>query len=207
MTFSTVQKKDALKAVAIISLKITIAGLAIGYLHAYDFLLGMLLLTRILVLIYTDYIKSSSKNWILLAGMLLTGTLGVLVEIWGVSNGYWEYHDLTNNRQLPYWLPLAWMYAFRFIYKLERQVIAILNLKKLRHKTYLAIFITAVLPVFGEVITINLGVWTYSWPYQFLGVPLYAIICLVVLHMGINFLLSLVVRKKKIYDPVFINEK
>jgi len=207
MTFSTVQKKDALKAVAIISLKITIAGLAIGYLHAYDFLLGMLLLTRILVLIYTDYIKSSSKNWILLAGMLLTGTLGVLVEIWGVSNGYWEYHDLTNNRQLPYWLPLAWMYAFRFIYKLERQVIAILNLKKLQHKTYLAIFITAVLPVFGEVITINLGVWTYSWPYQFLGVPLYAIICLVVLHMGINFLLSLVVRKKKIYDPVFINEK
>ncbi|MBL4642832.1 MAG: hypothetical protein JKY44_04485 [Flavobacteriaceae bacterium] len=207
MKFSTTQKKDALKAVAIISLKITVAGVAIGYLHDYDFLLGILLLTRILVLIYTDYIKATSKNWILLAGMLLTGSLGVLVEIWGVSNGYWEYHDLTNNRQLPYWLPLAWMYAFRFIYKLERQVIVILKLKKLLHKTYLAIFITAVLPVFGEVITINLGVWTYSWPYQFLGVPLYAIICLVVLHMGINFLLSLVVRKKKIHDPVFINEK
>ncbi len=207
MIFTTTQKKDALKAVAIISLKITVAGLAIGYLHAYDFLLGILLLTRILVLIYTDYIKATAKNWILLAGMLLTGSLGVLVEIWGVSNGYWEYHDLTNNRQLPYWLPLAWMYAFRFIYKLERQVIAILKLKKLLHKTYLAIFITAVLPVFGEVITINLGVWTYSWPYQFLGVPLYAIICLVMLHMGINFILSLVVRKKKIHDPVFINEK
>mgnify|MGYP000148796136 FL=1 len=207
MIFTTAQKKDALKAVAIICLKITVAGVAIGYLHAYDFLLAILLLTRILVLIYTDYIKATSKNWILLAGMLLTGTLGVLVEIWGVSNSYWEYHDLTNNRQLPYWLPLAWMYAFRFIYKLERQVIAILKLKKLLHKTYLAIFITAVLPVFGEVITINLGVWTYSWPYQFLGVPLYAIICLVVLHMGINFLLSLVVRKKKIHDPVFINEK
>lgn len=207
MIFTTTQKKDALKAVAIISLKITVAGVAIGYLHTYDFLLAMLLLTRILVLIYTDYIKATSKNWILLAGMILTGSLGVLVEIWGVSNDYWEYHDLTNNRQLPYWLPLAWMYAFRFIYKLERQVIAVLKLKKLLHKTYLAIFITAVLPVFGEVITINLGVWTYSWPYQFLGVPLYAVICLVVLHMGINFLLSLVVRKKKIHDPVFINEK
>jgi len=207
MIFTTTQKKDALKAVAIISLKITVAGLAIGYLHAYDFLLGILLLTRILVLIYTDYIKATAKNWILLAGMLLTGSLGVLVEIWGVSNGYWEYHDLTNNRQLPYWLPLAWMYAFRFIYKLERQVIAILKLKKLLHKTYLAIFITAVLPVFGEVITINLGVWTYSWPYQFLGVPLYAIICLVMLHMGINFILSIWVKKKKINDPVFVSKK
>lgn len=171
-----------------------ISGLAYYYLLTY------------LSFLYKNYLRKASKNWILLAGMIITGILGICAEIWGVTNGFWEYHDLSNNRQLPYWLPFAWMFAFRFIYKLESDLIVSLQLKNMSHKTWLAIFITAFFPAYGEVITINLGVWTYSWPYQFLGVPLYAVICLVALHMGINFILSIWVKKKKINDPVFINE-
>jgi len=208
MKLTTTQQKETAKALSIATLKITLTGVVIGVFHTYDFWLGLLLCIRLIAFLYKNYFKATYKrNWILLYGMLLTGFLGVCVEIWGVTFQYWEYHDLSNNRQLPYWLPFAWMFAFRFIYNLESKLIHSLGLKRMSHKTWLAIFITAFFPAYGEVITINLGVWTYSWPYQFLGVPLYAIICLVMLHMGINFILSLVVRKKKINDPVFITEK
>jgi hypothetical protein len=202
------QAQQSSKALLKSTVKITIAGLIIGLLHEHDFWVGILLLIYFVLFIYREfYRKNATKNKLLLIGMLLTGVLGICAEIWGVHYGYWEYHDLTNNRQLPYWLPFAWMFAFRFIYQLETQLIYALDIKSIRNKTWLAVLISAIFPAYGEVITINLGVWAYSWPYQFLGVPLYAVICLVVLHMGINFLLSIWVKKKGINDPVFISEK
>jgi len=206
MVITANQKKEIFKALAIATVKITITGIIIGVFHEYDFWVGLLLFIRLISFLYKNYYKSTSKNWILLAGMIITGVLGVCAEMWGVTNAFWEYHDLTNNRQLPYWLPFAWMFVFRFIYLLESKLIVSLQLKKMSHKNWLAIFITAFFPAYGEVITINLGVWTYSWPYQFLGVPLYAVLCLVALHMGINFMLSIWVKKKNIKDAVFINE-
>jgi hypothetical protein len=207
MTLTKLQQKKSFKNLVIAILKITLSGGIIGVFHEYDFWVGLLLFTRLIIFLYKDYFKATERNWILLAGMIITGFLGVCVEIWGISFQYWEYHDLTNNRQFPYWLPFAWMFAFRFIYMLETKLIFSLGLKKMSHKTWLAIFITAFFPAFGEVITINLGVWTYSWPYQILGVPIYAIVLLVIMHMGINFVLGLWVKKKKINDPVFISEK
>ncbi|WKD86966.1 hypothetical protein KCTC32516_02346 [Polaribacter huanghezhanensis] len=206
MAFTKNQKKETFKALAIATVKITIPGIIIGVFHEYDFWVGLLLFSYLLVFLYRNYLNRISKNWVLLIGMIITGILGICAEIWGVTNGFWEYHDLTNNRQLPYWLPFAWMFAFRFIYVLETKLIVSLQLKKMSHKTWLAICIAAFFPAYGEVITINLGVWTYSWPYQFLGVPLYAVLCLVALHMGINFLLSIWVKKKQLKDPIFINE-
>ncbi len=206
MSLTRPQQKETFKALAIATFKITLTGIVIGVFHAYDFWVGLLLGIRLLIFIYKNYYKTAKKNWILLAGMVLTGFLGICAEIWGITFQFWEYHDLTNNRQLPYWLPFAWMFAFRFIYLLETKLIHSLDLQKMHHKTWLAIAITAFFPAYGEVITINLGVWTYSWPYQFLGVPLYAVICLVALHMGINYLLSLWVKKKKINDAVFISK-
>lgn len=206
MAMTSNQQKETFKALAIATVKITLTGIVIGVFHEYDFWIGLLLFIRLIAFLYKNYFKSTEKNWILLAGMIITGILGICAEIWGVTFQFWEYHDLTNNRQLPYWLPFAWMFAFRFIYMLETKLIISLGLQKMSHKTWLAIFITAFFPAYGEVITINLGVWTYSWPYQFLGVPLYAVICLVALHMGINFMLSIWVKKKKINDPVFVSE-
>ena len=207
MKLNKLQQKETFKTLVFATLKITLMGSIIGVFHKYDFWVGLFLLAYLCYFLYKSYYNVVSKNWILISGMLLTGVLGICAEIWGVTNEYWEYHDLTNNRQLPYWLPLAWMFAFRFIYLLEHKLINSLGLKKMSHKTWLAIFIVAFFPAFGEVITINLGVWTYSWPYQFLGVPLYAVLCLVALHMGINYILSIWVKKKNIKDAVFITEK
>ena len=44
--------------------------------------------------------------------MSLTGLAGMIGENWGVSNAYWEYHKVS--RELPLWLPFAWMLAFYF---------------------------------------------------------------------------------------------
>jgi hypothetical protein len=207
MAFSSTHQQKTYRALAMATLKITITGIVIGVFHEYDFWLGVLFCIRFIAFLYKNYFKSVFKNWILLIGMVLTGFLGICAEFWGVMNAFWEYHGLTNSRQLPYWLPFAWMFAFRFIYVLESKLIRSLQLHKMHHKTWLAVLITAIFPAYGEVITINLGVWTYSWPYQFLGVPLYAVLCLVALHMGVNYILGLIVKKKNIKDPVFISEK
>ena len=72
------------------------------------------------------------------------------------------------------------------------------------NKLIIAFWLSLFVPAFGEVITINLGVWTYYWPYQVFGVPLYAFICLVFVHMLVYGILSFVCKKWKIKDNVFI---
>ena len=72
-----------------------------------------------------------------------------------------------------------------------------------KNKIVLAIILALILPAFGEVVTIYLGVWTYYWPYQLLGVPLYAFICLVFVHMLVYTLLHFICKKYKINDLVF----
>lgn len=180
-------------------IKISIAGVVIGLLHEHDFWVAVLLFLKIAKTFITKILKE--KHWVLLVGMLLTGGLGVLAEHWGVSNRFWEYHDVPRN--LPYWLPFAWMLAFSFLYKLETRTIPYLQQKSIKNKIILTTLFVLFFPAYGEVITINLGVWTYYWPYQFLGVPLYALICLAALHMGINWILYLVCKKYQIKDIVF----
>lgn len=70
-------------------------------------------------------------------------------------------------------------------------------------KIGIAVLVTAFFPVYGEVITVYLGVWTYHWPYQFLGIPLYAVICLIALHMFVNCILYAITRKYKITNELF----
>jgi hypothetical protein len=182
-------------------LKLIIAGFFIGYLKEYDFWIALLLAAKILHNIYKDLIKPTKKNWLLLIGMLLTCFGGLVGETWGVSNGYWEYHVV--ERELPLWLPFAWMYAFYFLYKLELKLIPLLKNQSQKNKIFLALLLALILPAFGEVITIYLGVWTYYWPYQIFGVPLYAFICLVFVHMLVYIILHFICRKYKIKDVVF----
>ncbi|MFQ3296907.1 MAG: hypothetical protein ACI9JT_000321 [Polaribacter sp.] len=182
-------------------LKLIIAGFFIGYLKEYDFWIALLLAAKILHNIYKDLIKPTKKNWLLLIGMLLTCFGGLVGETWGVSNGYWEYHVV--ERELPLWLPFAWMYAFYFLYKLELKLIPLLKNQSQKNKIFLALLLALILPAFGEVITIYLGVWTYYWPYQIFGVPLYAFICLVFVHMLVYTILHFICRKYKIKDVVF----
>ncbi|TXD57900.1 hypothetical protein ES044_13850 [Polaribacter sp. IC066] len=189
---------EILKAI----IKLIIAGVLIGVLKEYDGVIAVLLMVKIIHNIYKEIIKPKEhKNWLLLIGMLLTGFGGLVGETWGVANGYWEYHEVT--RKLPLWLPFAWMLAFHYLYKLERNLIPLLTSQTQKNKIILAIILALVLPAFGEVITIYLGVWTYYWPYQLLGVPLYAFVCLVFVHMLVYTILHFVCKKYKIEDVVF----
>ncbi|PWG05404.1 hypothetical protein [Polaribacter aquimarinus] len=190
--------KEILKALA----KLIVAGVLIGILKSYDLIIAILLLLKVIHNIYKEIIKpKTNKNWLLLVGMLLTGFGGIVGETWGVTNGYWEYHEVT--RELPLWLPFAWMLAFHYLYKLERNLIPLLTNQSQKNKIVLAIILALILPAFGEVITIYLGVWTYYWPYQILGVPLYAFACLVFVHMLVYTILHYVCKKYRINDVVF----
>ena len=188
---------EILKAI----IKLCIAGILIGFLKSYDAIIAIILFLKILHIIYKNIIIARTKNWILLIGMIVTGFGGIVGEKWGVSNNYWEYHEVS--KELPLWLPFAWMLAFYFLYSIESRLIAFLKNKTISNKLIIAFWLSLLVPAFGEVITINLGVWTYYWPYQIFGVPLYAFICLVFVHMLVYGILSLICKKWKINDIVF----
>ena len=188
---------EILKAI----IKLCIAGFLIGFLKSYDAIIAIILFLKILHVIYKNIIIAETKNWILLIGMIVTGFGGMVGENWGVSNNYWEYHEVS--RKLPLWLPFAWMLALYFLYSIESRLIAFLTNKTISNKLIIAFWLSLLVPAFGEVITINLGVWTYYWPYQIFGVPLYAFICLVFVHMLVYGILSFICKKWKINDIVF----
>ena len=188
---------ETLKAI----IKLCIAGFLIGFLKSYDAIIAIILFLKILHVIYKNIIIAETKNWILLIGMIVTGFGGMVGENWGVSNNYWEYHEVS--KELPLWLPFAWMLAFYFLYSIESRLIAFLKNKTISNKLIIAFWLSLLVPAFGEVITINLGVWTYYWPYQIFGVPLYEFICLVFVHMLVYGILSFICKKWKINDIVF----
>lgn len=195
-------KKQFLKEVLKALVKLILAGVLIGVLKQYDTIIACLLALKVMHNVYKEIIKpKTNKNWLLLVGMLLTGFGGIVGETWGVTNGYWEYHQVS--RSLPLWLPFAWTLAFHYLYKLERNLIPLLKNQSQNNKIALALLLALILPAFGEVITIYLGVWTYYWPYQILGVPLYAFICLVFVHMLVYTILHFICKKYKINDIVF----
>lgn len=190
--------KEVLKSLT----KLIIAGVLIGVLKKYDELIACILILKIIHNIYIEIIlPKKDKNWVLIIGMLLTGFGGIVGENWGVANGYWEYHKVTKS--IPLWVPFAWMLAFHFLYKLERNLIPLLEEQTQRNKILLAIILALILPAFGEVITIQLGVWTYYWPYQIFGVPLYAFLCLLFVHMLVYIILHFICKRYKINDIVY----
>ena len=195
-------KKIFLKEIGKALLKLTLAGVVIGIFKKYDVILAIFLFLKVVQNCYKEIVKpTTNKNWILLTGMLLTGFGGIVGETWGVQNGYWEYHEV--NRKLPLWLPFAWMLAFHYLYKLEQNLIPLLSNQTQKNKIFLAIILALILPAFGEIITIYLGIWTYYWPYQIFGVPLYAFICLVFVHMLVYSILHFICKKYEIKDVVF----
>lgn len=197
-----INKKKFFTEITKAVLKLIIAGVLIGVLKQYDAIIAGILILKIIHNIYKDVLKpKTNKNYLLIVGMLLTGFGGFVGETWGVANGYWEYHQIT--REIPFWVPFAWMLAFHYLYKLEGKLIPLLQHQSQTNKINLAIILALVLPAFGEIVTIYLGVWTYYWPYQIFGVPLYAFICLVFVHMLVYTILHFVCKKYKINDVVF----
>lgn len=192
-------KKSIINIFIITIIKLIIAGLFIGFLHSYDYVIALILLVYILI----NFKKRIYNDKILFWGMLFTGLFGALAELWGIHNHFWFYHDLSQGRTFPYWLPLAWALAFRLMYKFEKEILTIIDINKLTHKYLLFFIVSLIFPVMGEIITINLGVWTYTWPYQFFGVPVIAMFLLVAFHMVINTAFLGVCKKYQIKNAVF----
>lgn len=182
------------------------AGTLIGVLHEQDAAVAALLGLGVMPFIYlrlARHSRSAAQKRLLLTGMLLSGLFGIQVELWGIGHGYWQYHDLRGGRSFAYWLPFAWMLSFVFLYRLEADLIRLLRLDSLQKKFALAAILAVSFPTWGEIITINLGVWTYHWPHQVFGVPLLAMGLLMVFHVGVFVLLTLACRIGRIEDPVF----
>ncbi|PZD78031.1 hypothetical protein [Mesonia sp. K7] len=182
------------------TLKLVAAGAVIGIFHEHDFAL-MLFLATLLGLDF--FLKRRKKHkQIYFIGIITTGVLGLLAEFWGVYNNHWEYHNI-DGKMFPYWLVFAWAWAFKFLYKIELFFVKKYRLNSLKSKLLLTVLVAAIFPTLGEMITIYLGVWTYAWPYQILGVPLYAIGLLVVFHTGVSWLLIHLNKYLKAEDQVF----
>jgi nitrogen fixation-related uncharacterized protein len=188
-------------------ISLLIIGFTIGYFHKHDFLLLVLLACIFVYRFYKDAIINPEKNkvYILFFGTLVSSFLGVLAELWGIENGYWQYYDLSNNRQFPYWLPLAWGLTFMFFYRIEESILKVIQTDSLKTKIIMVVALSAILPTFGEIITIQLGVWTYTWSYQIFGVPALAILLLVIFHSSIFFTFLFICKKYNIQNKVFNN--
>lgn len=182
-----------------------IVGFIIGIFHQYDTSLLIFLIFLFLYRLYKEMKINPYKYkvTILLIGTLISAILGIMAEIWGIQNGYWLYHDLSDNRQFPHWLPIAWGLTFMFFYRLEELILKEIKINSFKVKLFLVVFLSALLPTWGEIITINLGVWTYTWPLQVFGVPLLAIFLLVIFHTVIFLLFTYYCKKFNIQNPIF----
>ena len=183
-------------------IKIFIAGTFIGLFHVYDIWVGAVLAVYLGISLWRGWNKDPEEGRVVLTGTLLSGGLGVCCELWGIYFGHWEYHDL-GSREFPFWLPFAWALAFTFIYRLEKNLFLALALTNESQKWIVALAMVMIFPTLGEIITINLGVWTYYWPYQIFGVPLLAIILLMVFHSGVNFLMTVICKTRSWPNLVF----
>jgi len=180
---------------------LSIAGIVISVLHHLD-LIVFFILAAFTALIYLR--RRKSKNFkIYCFGFLISAIGGIIAENWGIQSGLWTYHDLSNGREFPYWLPLAWGLAFSFLYSFEQYYIKTLKLKSLKSKITLTLIVSALLPTVGEIVTVQLGVWTYHSGFKIVGIPLYAIGLLCAFHTATFLLLFTVNLYWKIPDPVF----
>ena len=169
-----------MKKILILStLKLIIGGIIIGVFHQYDLILAIVLGLKIIHSIYSS-VKNNTYSPIFVAGLVFTGLMGVLVEHLGTTYNHWEYHDVAS--QVPRWLFFGWAGAFVLMYRIEVQIYTQFpNLSK-ASRNALILLMALFFPALGEMIAINLGTWTYFWPYQLFGVPFLAIV-------GLTFIL------------------
>jgi len=176
---------------------IVIAAIIIGILHKNETALLILLGFIVLYKILKEPKKSRGP---LLLGMIVTGTLGVIIEYFGTKWNYWEYHDVLG--QLPTYLYFVWMLAFAFLYSLEKKIFTYYNQITTSKRILIFLLIVLIYPTLGEIVTIYFGVWTYYFPYQFYGVSYHTIISIAAVHIFINYLLSIYYKKMNIKDVV-----
>ncbi|MEE3999264.1 hypothetical protein V1T75_02850 [Tenacibaculum sp. FZY0031] len=190
-----------MKKILILStLKLVIGGIIIGVFHQYDLVLAIVLGLKIIHSIYSS-VKNNTYSPIFVAGLVFTGLMGVLVEHLGTTYNHWEYHDVTS--QVPKWLFFGWAGAFVLMYRIEVQIYTQFPNLSNATRNSLILLMALFFPALGEMIAINLGTWTYFWPYQLFGVPLLAIVGLTFIHYFTHVAFSFISKKLGIKDVVF----
>lgn len=188
------------KILAFSTVKLIIGGIIIGYFHQYDGLLAIVLGLKIVHSIYRTK-KDNTYSPMFVAGLIFTGLMGILVEHLGTSYNHWEYHNVSS--QVPKWLFFGWAGAFVLMYRIELQIYAAYPNLSTTSRNALILLMALFFPAVGEMIAINLGTWTYFWPYQIFGVPLLAIAGLTFVHYFTHLGFSYISKKLGIKDMVF----
>ena len=191
--------KEIYKVITTYLIKVIIAGFAIGLLYKKQELVAIILGLRIIYRLYKYKVDKISLT-VPIIGMLVTGTIGTIIEYYGTKYNHWEYHNIST--QLPKYLFFVWMLAFTFMYNIERKVYVNLKNPTKLNKLLIVAGVVILFPTVGEIICINLGVWTYYAPYMFLGVSPYSIGAIAFVHLAINYVLSIFLKKTNIKDVI-----
>lgn len=162
---------------------LTIVGIFIHLLQKQDILLMSFLLVFVVLAIKRKW--NTPNRTLYYLGFTISALMGVCAELWGITNNLWEYHGLPNGREFPLWLPCAWGLAFSFLHSFESFYVKHLKLDKFKKRLILAIIVSIIIPTHGEIVTVNLGVWTYHSNYMLFGIPYYAMFLLCLFHTSI----------------------
>lgn len=162
---------------------ISLGGVLLGSLKARPviLLLALLVIAAGLSCVTLREVGATRPNALrLLSRLVIVAVVGLSWEYWGTSNGHWLYHELQDGTTMPVWLPAAWMNAYLCISWSMRRLARHLNLEPTRRYALVLAAACYVYPSLGEGISIQLGVWTYYWPYKVFNVPVLAgcLLCL-----------------------------
>ncbi len=191
------------KARRFIHLLITLlcAGFLLGALHKHQWVLFTILVTVGTLKVYRKMLLNKTDALCDITGFGLTALLGTSCELWGTYNHYWTYHDIPAYQLIPVWIPVAWGFTYFAFHLFEKCIYQISS----RHQiNLLAIALTTfILPTVGEYIPIYMGVWTYHWPYQFMGVPLLASLGIWAVHIVVFMMMGRLNQKYQLNNAVY----
>lgn len=181
------------------------ASSIISYFKSYHYAIGIFFLALIIISLIRTYKKKNLEKsifWLSLFGISFTAIMGLIVEIWGTSNGYWTYFDIPKHIHVPFWVPFAWGLAYKAIYRVEQTLLQYFD-SPLQKWLFCVILPAMILPVLGEIFVIYFGTWNYSWQPQYLGMPLIAVILLCLFHVCIFLTMGKICQIYSIKDPVY----
>ncbi len=198
---NTSKHQKALRRFLTLFLKLLFAGWVLGALHKVQWVLFTVLITIGFLWLYRKFLRDKTSGIAELTGFTLTLLLGTSCELWGTYNQYWTYHDIPASQLIPVWIPIAWGFTYFAFHLFEK---CVCELTAHPYASLIAIaLVSLVLPTVGEYIPIYMGVWTYHWPYQFMGVPILASLGIWAVHTTVFFIMRRLNQKYQFNSTVY----
>lgn len=195
------QNQNAIRRFFLLFLGLLFAGWVLGALHKVQWVLLAVLLAVGFLRLYRKFSYDPLGATAHLTGFLITLVLGTSCELWGTYNQYWTYHDIPAYQLIPVWIPVAWGFTYFAFHLFEKYVCEFTTRPQ---TSLLAIALTSlILPTVGEYIPIYMGVWTYHWPYQLMGVPVLASLGIWAVHTTVFLIMRKLSQKYQFDSPVY----